>query len=163
MFCRSALPAVIVSLVVSANAMAQQPVGEKASPTAMAVVTAKSLTWTTPTIPGFVPGMALAVVSGDPSKEGPYIIRLRFPAGYVFPAHSHPKDEHLTVLSGTFLLGMGDKTNAAAIRTYGPGDFLLMPANMAHFGGAQGETVIQLHGTGPFDIKVLEQIAGAAK
>jgi len=157
---RSALAA-LAALVLPAIAVAQQPTSSKASP--MAEVTASSLKWTPAAIPGFVPGMEMTIVSGDPSKEGAYTMRLRFPDGYAFPAHWHPNDENLTVLSGTFLLGMGDKTNTAALKTYGPGDYLFMPKTIPHFGGAKGVTVIQLHGTGPFDIKVVEQIAGAAK
>jgi quercetin dioxygenase-like cupin family protein len=158
---RTAVAVLLAAFVVPATVQAQQTPSEKAS--GMAEVTAKSLKWTLAEIPGFVPGMEMAVVSGDPGKEGPYTMRLRFPPGYVFPAHSHPNHENLTVLSGTFKLGMGGKTDKAALKTYGPGDYLFMPANMPHFGGAEGVTVIQLHGVGPFDIKVVEQIAGAAK
>ena len=158
---RSALLAVVAALAVPAGTAAQQVVTQKAS--GMAEVTAKSLQWVPANIPGLVPGMEMAVVSGDPGKEGPYTMRLRFPAGYAFPAHWHPQDENLTVLSGTFLLGMGDKTNAAALKTYGPGDYLLLPGTMPHFGRVEGVTVIQLHGVGPFDLKVVEQIPGAAK
>ena len=104
-------------------------------------------------VPGFKSGMQLAVLHGDPGSKGDYTIRLKFPAGYMFPAHYHPNAEHLTVLSGTFLLSMGAK-EGGALREYMPGDFLYIPAKKPHFGGAKGETVIQLHGIGPFDIKL---------
>ena len=55
------------------------------------------------------PGAQWFVLSGDPSKDGPFTIRLRLPAGYQIPAHSHPTTEAITVLSGKLLLGMGDK------------------------------------------------------
>ena len=152
---------VLAVLLLPAALNAQQATSQKASP--MAEVTAKSLTWTAAAIPGFVPGMEMAVVNGDPGKEGTYTIRLRFPAGYAFPAHWHPQDENLTVLSGSFQLGMGDKTNASALKTYGPGDFLYMPATVPHYGRVEGVTIIQLHGTGPFSVTVVEQIPGAAK
>jgi quercetin dioxygenase-like cupin family protein len=162
MFRRSALTVLMAAFVVPAVCEAQQPTAaEKGS--GMAEVTAKSLKWTAANIPGFIPGMEMAVVSGDPSKDEPYTMRLRFPDGYAFPAHYHPKAENLTVLTGTFQLAMGDKTNAAALKTYTPGDYLFLPATMAHFGRVQGETVVQLHGVGPFDLKVVEQIPGAAK
>jgi quercetin dioxygenase-like cupin family protein len=71
-----------------------------------------------------------------------------------FPGHWHPNAEHLTVLSGSFILGMGATVNAAAEKTYAPGDFLYIPAKQPHFGGVKGATVIQLHGIGPFTINL---------
>jgi quercetin dioxygenase-like cupin family protein len=161
MFRRSALAVVLAASAVPAVIHAQQPVAEKAS--GMAEVPASTLKWTAANIPGFIPGMEMAVVNGDPGKAGIYTMRLRFPAGYAFPAHWHPNDENLTVLSGTFLLGMGDKTNPGALKKYVAGDYLFLPGTMPHFGRVEGETVVQLHGNGPFDLKVVEQIAGAAK
>jgi uncharacterized protein (TIGR02246 family) len=104
-------------------------------------------------VPGFKSGMQLAVLHGDPMGKGDYTIRLKFPAGYMFPAHYHPNSEHLTVLSGTFLLSMGAK-EGGTLREYQPGDFLYIPAKQPHYGGARTETVIQLHGIGPFEIKL---------
>lgn len=127
---------------------------DMAEPVAMRPVEASTLTWTDPAIPGFEPGMLLAVVHGDPSAKGPYTIRLKFPAGYTFPPHWHPMAENVTVLSGRFLLGMGDTRDASKLREYGPGDYLFIPAKHPHFGGVQGATVIQLHGTGPFELKL---------
>jgi len=115
---------------------------------------ASGLSWSDFPRPGFDPGMKLAVLHGDPSKSGSYTIRLQFPAGYRFPVHWHPTAENLTVVSGTFLLGMGNTANWNALRTYAPGDYLYIPPRHAHFGGsgAQGLTVIQLHGQGPFQL-----------
>ena len=104
-------------------------------------------------VPGFKSGMQLAVIHGDPMGKGDYTIRLKFPAGYTFPAHYHPNAEHLTVLTGVFFLGMGDKEGGMT-REYQPGDFLYIPPRKPHYGGARGETVIQLHGIGPFEIKL---------
>jgi ketosteroid isomerase-like protein/quercetin dioxygenase-like cupin family protein len=104
-------------------------------------------------VPGFKSGMQLAVIHGDPMGKGDYTIRLKFPAGYTFPAHYHPNAEHLTVLSGTFQLNMGEK-EGGMLREYQPGDFLYIPAKKPHYGGAKTETVIQLHGIGPFEIKL---------
>lgn len=104
-------------------------------------------------VPGFKSGMRVAVIHGDPMGKGDYTIRLKFPAGYTFPAHYHPNAEHLTVLSGTFLLSMGEK-EGGTLREYQPGDFLYIPPKKPHYGGAKGETVIQLHGIGPFEIKL---------
>jgi len=120
----------------------------------MATLSASAVTWSDLVVDGFNPGAKLTVIHGDPSGESDYAIRLRFPDGYEFPVHWHPKAEHITVLSGVFRLGMGGATDAAAIKEYLPGDFLYLPGRMPHFGGARGETVIQLHGNGPFSINL---------
>lgn len=121
----------------------------------MAVVDADALTWTDANIPGFNPGMKIAVVHGNPEVAGLYTLRLSFPDGYRFPAHWHPNAENLTVLSGSFLLGMGERVDDAQLKTYTAGDYLNIPPRMAHFGGARGPTVIQLHGEGPFAITLV--------
>lgn len=120
----------------------------------MAMSGGSSLKWDDLKVTGFDPGAKIAVVHGDPSGTGDYTIRLTFPDGYRFPVHWHPKAEHLTVVSGSFLLGMGTKADEKALKTYGPGDFLYLPAKNTHFGGAKGVTVVQLHGLGPFTINL---------
>jgi uncharacterized protein (TIGR02246 family) len=115
---------------------------------------ASALTWTEMAVPGFAPGMKMAVVHGDPAGAGTYVLRLQFPDGYEFPLHWHPVAEQLTVLSGSFHLAMEDSAGQGAPKTYAPGDYLYIPARMAHAGGAKGVTIIQLHGTGPFAITV---------
>jgi quercetin dioxygenase-like cupin family protein len=158
---RSALLALTAAFVIPATTAAQQH-AEKSS--VIVEVPAKSVKWAPANIPGLVPGMEMAVISGNPEVEGrPYTMRLRLPAGYAFPAHWHPNDENVTVLSGTFFVAMGAKTDPAALKKYLPGDYLLMPASMPHFGRVEGETVLQLHGIGPFDLKVIEEIPGARK
>ncbi len=112
------------------------------------------LTWSDLNVPGFDPGAKMAVLHGNPGAKGDYTLRLQFPAGYRFPVHWHPGGEHLTVLSGTFQLAMGNTADWTALKNYGPGDFLYLPAHHSHFGGAQGVTVIQLHGEGPFAINL---------
>lgn len=110
------------------------------------------LVWSDLSVPGFDPGAKMAVLHGNPAGKGDYTLRLQFPDGYRFPAHWHPNGEHLTVLTGTFLLGMGNTADWNALRTYGPGDFIYLPGRHAHFGGARGPTTIQLHGDAPFQI-----------
>ena len=108
-------------------------------------------------VPGFDTGMQIAVLHGDPGAEtGDYTLRLKFPDGYRFPVHFHPKPEHVTVLSGEFLLAMGDAADEGAIETFEPGAFLYIPAEHPHYGGAEGETVVQLHGENPFKILLPE-------
>ena len=116
------------------------------------------LTWSPLEIPGFPPGLQIAVLNGDPSMAGkPYAIRVRFPAGYHFPAHWHPMDENVTVISGTFYLGMGSSSSAGTAKAYQAGDFLSLPSHRPHYGWVEGATDVQLHGTGPFQTTVVEQ------
>src|SRR5688572_14889950 len=122
--------------------------------TTMAASTSSAVAWTDLKAEGFNPGAKLAVIHGNPAGAGDYTVRLQFPDGYRFPVHWHPKAEHVTVLSGSFILGMGGAVNASAEKTYGPGDFLYLPARHPHFGGAKGVTTIQLHGMGPFTINL---------
>ena len=118
----------------------------------MSMMAGGGMTWTDFSSPGFDPGTKIAVLHGNPAGKGDYTIRLMFPDGYRFPLHHHPGAEHLTVLSGTLLWGMGNTANWNATHSHSPGDFLYIPAGHAHYGGARGPTVIQLHGEGPFQI-----------
>ena len=103
--------------------------------------------------PGSLPaGAKFAVLEGDPSKEGPFVMRLWLPDGFRIPPHWHPKVERVTVVSGTFNLGMGEKFDQSATREMPAGTFGFWPAGMRHFAWAKGDTVLQLHGTGPWAI-----------
>lgn len=95
-------------------------------------------------------GAEIAVLSGDPTKDGPYVLRLKLPANYAIPAHHHPTAENVTVLSGSFYAGMGDKMDKTKAAAFEPGGFASLPANMNHFAWAASDTVIQVHGIGPF-------------
>jgi len=102
--------------------------------------------------PVFEKGSSMAVLSGNPGEAGPFVVRLKMPAGYKIAPHWHPTDEHVTVISGTFVLGMGDSVNQAAMKSLGPGGYALLPAEMRHYAMAKGPTVVQVHGTGPFQL-----------
>ena len=97
-------------------------------------------------------GAKLALLEGDPTKEGLFVMRLRLPDGYRIPPHWHPKVERITVISGSFNLGMGEKFDRSATREMAAGTFGFWPAGMRHFVWTKGETVIQLHGMGPWVI-----------
>ena len=101
---------------------------------------------------GLPRGAKLAVLSGDPGAAGPFTVRLRVPAGYKIAPHSHPTDENVTVISGTFSLGMGDKFDRTTMKTLPVGGYALLPAAMSHFASARTAVVVQIHGTGPFAI-----------
>ena len=133
----------VMSLVVVAAARAQS------SAPAHVLVAGPEIKWG-PAPPILEKGASFAVISGDPGKPGPYVIRLQLPAGFKIAPHWHPTDENVTVISGTFALGMGDKFDAAALKDLGPGGYGLMPAEMRHFAMAKTAVVVQVHGTGPF-------------
>ena len=94
-------------------------------------------------------GLSQANLIGDPGKPGPYTIRLKFPAGYKLAAHSHPDAREVTVLSGTWLTGYGEKFDAAALKELPAGSFYTEPANLPHFVETRGEVLIQVSGAGP--------------
>src|SRR5204863_3558868 len=132
--------------------------------TALTVVQAQGHTHTTQTVteakwgpapPMLPPGAQIAVLSGDPGKSAPYAVRLKFPANYIIPAHSHPTDENVVVVSGAVTFGMGDKlTKAAATnKTLPVGGFAQMPANVNHFAYTTQESTIVLFGQGPVEFK----------
>jgi quercetin dioxygenase-like cupin family protein len=103
--------------------------------------------------PGSLPaGAKFAILEGDPAKEGVFTMRLWFPDGYRIPPHFHSKVEHITVISGSFNLGMGEKFDQSSTREMTAGAFGFWPGGMRHFAWAKGETVVQLHGVGPWTI-----------
>ena len=97
-------------------------------------------------------GARFAVLEGDPTKEGFFTMRLWLPDGFKVQPHWHPKVEHVTVISGTFNIGMGEKFDQATTREMPAGTFGFWPAEMRHFAWTKGETIIQLHGIGPWMI-----------
>lgn len=124
-------------------------VGAQSSAPAHVLLRAADLKWGQAP-PAFEKGASLAVLSGDPGKPGPFVVRLKMPAGYKIAAHWHPTDENVTVIAGTFALGMGDKFDAAALKDVPAGGYGLLPAEMRHFAMARTATTVQVHGTGPF-------------
>lgn len=115
------------------------------------VVKPEAVQWG-PAPPVLPAGAQAAVLAGDPTKEGPFTIRLSFPDGYKVSPHWHPTTEHVTVLSGTFHVGTGDTFDKAKTEALGAGGFVMMPATVRHYAWAEGATVVQVHGTGPFAI-----------
>lgn len=102
---------------------------------------------------GLPAGAKMAVLDGDPTKKGNFTIRLQMPDGYKIPAHTHPTAERITVISGAFHAGMGDKLDESAGRELPPGSFASMPAGMRHFAWTTGESVVEINSEGPFAIK----------
>lgn len=97
-------------------------------------------------------GSQIAVLHGDPGKEGPFVIRLRFPSGAVAAPHWHPTAELVTILQGTLFIGMGETIDRAKAQRLDAGGFAALPAKLPHYAWADGETVIEVHGVGPFTL-----------
>src|SRR5438093_5032159 len=103
--------------------------------------------------PSLPKGAMIAVLEGDPSKEGPFVFRVKLPDGYRVPPHTHPKTERVTVISGTFNIGMGDKFDESVTKPMPAGSYGFWEAGMQHFVWTKGETVVQFHGMGPWSIQ----------
>jgi quercetin dioxygenase-like cupin family protein len=103
--------------------------------------------------PSLPKGARIAVLEGDPGKEGPFVFRVKVPNGYRIPPHTHPRTERVTVISGTFHIGMGDKFGEKETTAMPAGTYGHWAAGMKHFVWAEGETVVQFHGLGPWSIK----------
>jgi quercetin dioxygenase-like cupin family protein len=132
-------PPLLASLLVFGAAVAN---GQAASKTA-------DLKWG-PAPAAFPAGAQMAVVSGDPGKPGPFTVQISMPDGYTVKPHTHPTDESMNVVKGTFLVGMGDKWDVAKAKPMATGATGTVPANTAHFAQAKGQTVVQVTANGPF-------------
>ena len=97
-------------------------------------------------------GAQMAVLSGDPAGTGLVTVRLKMPSGYKLPPHWHPTDEHVTVISGAFAIGMGDKLDKNESKTLKPGGYAVAAANMHHFAWAKTASVVEVNLMGPFQI-----------
>jgi quercetin dioxygenase-like cupin family protein len=114
------------------------------------MVTPADLVWTDV---GSLPrGAKAAVIEGPMSEAVAFTVRLKFPAGFEIPPHSHPSVERVTVLSGTFNIGMGDKLDRNHTSALGAGSVIIMPPGSRHYVWTAEETVVQLNGTGPWGI-----------
>ncbi len=155
----AAAPMVMLALTLIAGspAGAQQPktappgAGEAAH---VLRLTPAELVWTAgpPMLP---PGARMAVIQGAFDQPGPFTVRLKFPANYRIPAHWHPTKVTVTVISGTFNMGLGDRLDTTQGKTLPAGSIFEMPARLHHFGWTDEETIIQEHGIGPLGVNYL--------
>jgi len=148
--------AALFSVMSGSGTGAQQPPGPKQPATSTpagkhVMVTPNDVKWG-PAPPGLPAGAELAVLDGDPGKAGLFTIRAKFPDGYKVPPHSHPTDEHVSVISGTLKAGSGAKWDDASMHSLAAGSYAKMVKRMNHYVMAQGETIVQITGMGPFVI-----------
>lgn len=129
-----------------------QTAHKTATPAAKAIVVpAGAATWGP--APAILPaGAQLAVLEGDPTKPGRYTMRLSMPANYRIPPHFHHTWEHVTVVEGTFNVGMGEKFDDRGGVNLKAGSFGALPPGMRHFAWTTEPAVIQLHGVGPWGL-----------
>jgi quercetin dioxygenase-like cupin family protein len=114
------------------------------------MVTPGDLKWVD--VPSLPPGAKIAVIEGPLTDAVPFTFRLKFPADYKIPAHWHAAIEHVTVISGTCNLGTGDKLDAAKTKPLSAGSVAIMPPKTNHFGWTKEETIVQVHGVGPWGL-----------
>lgn len=148
MKCTSLIIAALASVSVATVAVA----AENHAP---APYVAEAAEWA-PAPPVLPAGAEIAVLSGNPFAEGWFVLRLKFPEGYVVPAHIHSGDELITVVAGEFNVGHGEKLDRDAGTLLTAGGFVEMPAGHPHFAWTTAETIVQIHGPGPFDITYMD-------
>ena len=142
MRCASAFVALVLLAGTANVALAQED---------HAMITPDQIKWGP--APDILPkGAQIAVLYGDPRKEGLFAFRLKVPAGYKVPPHSHPVIESVTVISGTFKLGMGETADPAKLQAFPAGSYFAFPPGTPHFAGADEETVVQISTNGPWGI-----------
>ena len=140
---RGLVAAILMLVVVASPTLAQQGAQPGTTP--------DLLKWVEPPV---LPGARLAVVQGDPSKEGLFAYRLKMPAGYKIPPHVHKASENVTVLSGVFFIGHGEKFDQGSGQELPAGGFVSVLPNHPHYAWAGGqETIVQVHGVGPTDLR----------
>lgn len=138
-----------------APAPAPAPAGQPAAPApdtgAHIMVKATEITWVDapPVLP---PGAKVAVIEGNPAETGLFTMRIKLPAGYKIAPHWHPADEHITVLSGNFRMGLGEQFDPKALKDLPAGSFAVMSRGTRHFAQAKGATILQLHAMGPWGL-----------
>ena len=133
------------------SAQEAKPAAKPAEAAAKHVMVAASDVKWGPAPPSLPPGAQMGVLDGDPSVAGqPFVIRAKFPDGYRVAPHWHPTDENVVVISGSFSVGTGDTFNEGTMMALASGGYAKMPKEVHHYAMAKGETVIQVHGTGPF-------------
>ena len=138
------------ALTSSAGLVAAQGAPTPDAPHAI-VVPPDQVTWG-PGPAALPPGAKAAILEGKPSEAGPFTMRLRAPDGYRIPPHHHPAIEHVTVLKGAFKVGMGEKFDASAMTSLPTGTFAALQPGTRHFAETQGETILQIHGVGPWQV-----------
>jgi quercetin dioxygenase-like cupin family protein len=139
---------VCLALLVGTPALAQQSSGHT-------ILAADAIAWVEAPA-SLPPGAKSALLYGDPSKPDLFVLRIWFPKGYKLAPHIHPRDEVVTVISGQFLMGYGEKADGKQTHRLTPGTFLMTSANTAHYALFEEDTVLQLNTTGPWGLTYID-------
>lgn len=148
---RIVLCCAVLMLAFAATSRGHEEAAPQQTPSTHVIAKPADLKWGDPP-PVFEKGASFTVVSGNPGVAGPYVVRLKMPAGYKINPHWHPTDENVTVISGTFAIGMGEKFDKATMTELPAGGFVLLPAEMRHYAMAKTAAIVQVHGVGPFQL-----------
>ena len=143
-----------IAFLAGAAALLLTPLSAIAADDHAIVAAPDTLKWT-PGPPGYPKGAEFTVITGNPGQEGPFVLRLKAPAGYKVPPHTHPADENATVLSGSVTFGMGDKVDAAKETAVKPGGYFKASKGMPHYASFTEPTIVQVHGVGPTGISYI--------
>ncbi len=136
---------VVIMALFIVPAVAQQPAS------GVRVIRPNDLTWRT--VPRYPPGYERAVLEGNMESNGPHTYRVRIPPHFRAKPHTHPSDEHVTVLKGTWYLGLGKSFDEERMQAFETGSFVIIPAGVSHYVmTGRDETIIQAHGVGPVGI-----------
>jgi len=141
--------ATTVLLATASVLVAQYP--PKDEPARRTMLTQDQIQWGAAP-PALPQGAQFAVIEGDIKAKGLFTYRLKVPEGYQIKPHFHPVDEHITIISGTFHMGVGDKFDTGAGTTLPAGSYVVMPAGTHHFAWSEGETIVQVHAMGPWGV-----------
>ncbi|MGH8434919.1 MAG: cupin domain-containing protein [Pseudomonas sp.] len=148
----TASTAFVLGALITAPAVAVEPTME-----GHISIVPSEVKWTD--APSIGPGAKLAVLEGDLKQAAPFTFRIKLPPNFKIAPHTHPVFERVTVLSGNFHLGIGEKFDSAKARAYPPGGVTMMPAGMPMFAYTTNEeTIIQIHGAGPWGINYLNPV-----
>jgi hypothetical protein len=139
------------AMVLAQTAATPKKTAAKAAGPAVVVVTPDKIQWG-PAPAVFPAGAQMAVLAGDPTKAGPFTVRLKAPDGYRIMPHWHPTAENVTVLSGEFRVGLGDKFDESKLTALPAQSLAVMPPHHNHYAMAKGETEVQVSGMGPFKL-----------
>lgn len=145
-------PVWMLSLVGATMALAVWPAAAQMSMGGMAVLKTENIDALFKDAGPALPGARMAVLQGDLAQAGPFTMRLQFPANFSVAPHFHPNLEHVTVISGSLSIGLGNLFNAAAMQTLTAGGFFVVQAGVPHYASTTTPTVIQIHGSGPWSI-----------
>ena len=137
---------VVVAMLVALGALLSPGIGAEDH----VMVTPNDLKWVD--VPSLPPGAKVAVIEGPMDQATPFTIRLKLPADYKIPAHWHPAIEHVMVISGTFNMETGDKLDVTKTKALSAGSVAIMQPKTTHFGWTKEETIVQVHGVGPWGI-----------